>query len=427
MTDEGVCRVRVFAYDQDGNPVSGVSVLLEEQALITGDDGYTSYVVCPCESGLRTAEISPPDRCECQFEGCNIDYLCVDGDTTLKAALVCAALGVGFVRGRARDRLGNPVAGASIRIEGNDLITGDSGYTGYTSCVCDERLHTATITPPDGCECYKGECESAYFCVEGYDTLKFSLVCVAPPPELALSGIEIIRRYGSKFYLKGQILNILATDEICLMYSRPGSADLLNLPGLILDYTYLHGTSGTYSLDFSEKFIEFSASGYYIFQLWRVSGTCETRTEKVAEYILKLDAPRYQYQLYFDLDAPEIASSRHLLQGEYDKYNAAKPWTVVSEGKDCFSRIEPSALYSGSGVFDAWLCQAGEFIASGCSPLPWWVCPDLTDWDIYMRGECSCSDFKDNLQPLGIPCMHLIAAREYYGNEPPYCPYVQCG
>lgn len=246
-------------------------------------------------------------------------------------------------------------------------------------------------------------------------------------PELTLSEISTIRRYGSKFYLQGEIRNIREVDELCLMYSRPGSADLLNLRSQIVDYAYLRGTSGTYSLESGEKFIEFSASGYYIFELWRVSGNCETRTERVAESFLNLEAPKYQYQLYFDLDAPEIASYRHLLQGEYDKYNAAKPWTVVPEGTDCFSRIEPSALYSGSGVFDAWLCQAAEPDTWRMDPLPWWLAPSLTDWDIYMRGECSCSDFRQNLQPLGIPCFHLIAAREYYGSEPPHCPYVQCG
>lgn len=255
----------------------------------------------------------------------------------------------------------------------------------------------------------------------------YLVVEYAEPSELALSGIEIISRYGSKFYLQGEIQNIVADDEICLMYSRPGSADLLNLPGMVLDYTYLHGTAGTFGLQVGGKFIDFSASGYYIFELWRVSGTCGTRTEKVAEYFLKLEAPKYQYQLYFDLDAPEIASNRHLLQGEYDKYNAAKPWTVVPEGEDCFSRIEPSAMYPGGSVGTGWLCQAGEFLSSGCSPLPWWMCPSWTDWDIYMRGECSCSDFRDILQPLGIPCMHLIAAKEYYGDNPPYCPYKVCG
>jgi len=246
-------------------------------------------------------------------------------------------------------------------------------------------------------------------------------------PELALSSITTVRRYGSKFYLKGQILNIKETDELCLMYSRPGSADLLNLPSQIVPYTYLKGTSGTYDLESGEKFMEFSASGYYIFELWRVSGSCETRTEKVAESFLNLEAPKYQYQLYFDLGAPEIASHRHLLQAEYDKFNEAMPWTVEPEGKDCFRRLDPSALYPGGTFATGWLCQAGEFIASGCSPLPWWVCPDQTEWDIYMRGECSCSDFVENLQPLGIPCMHLIAAKAYYGDNPPYCPYKPCG
>jgi hypothetical protein len=255
----------------------------------------------------------------------------------------------------------------------------------------------------------------------------YLLVEYAAVPDLILSGIETIRRHGSKFYLQGEILNIKKSDEICLMYSRPGSAALLNLPGEILPQTYLAGTSGTYNLESGGKYLEFSASGYYIFELWRVSGSCETRTEKVAEYFLKLEAPTYQYQLYFDLDAPEIASNRHLLQAEYDKFNAAKPWTIVTEGVDCFERLQPSTLYAGGSFETGWLCQAGEFLASGCSPLPWWMCPSLTDWDIYMRGECSCSDFKENLQPLGIPCMHLIAAREHYGSEPPYCPYVQCG
>ncbi len=255
----------------------------------------------------------------------------------------------------------------------------------------------------------------------------YLLIEYVKAPELTLSGIGTIRRHGSKFYLQGEIRNIKETDEICLMYSRPGSAALLNLPGDLLPQTYLTGTSGTYNLESGGKYFEFSASGYYIFELWRVAASCETRTEKVAEYFLRLEAPTYQYQLYFDLDAPEIADSRHLLQAEYDMFNEARPWTVVPEGVDCFERLQPSTLYAGGSFETGWLCQAGEFLASGCSPLPWWMCPSLTDWDIYMRGECSCSDFKENLQPLGIPCMHLIAAKEYYGDKTPYCPYVQCG
>ena len=245
-------------------------------------------------------------------------------------------------------------------------------------------------------------------------------------PELTLSNIATIGRYGSKFYLQGEIRNIVEADEICLMYSRPLSADLLNLPSSIVGYTYLKGTAGTYSLESGAKYIEFSASGYYIFELWRVSGTCETRTEKVAEYFLNLEAPKYQYQLYFDLDAAEISLYRHLLQAEYDKYEAAKPWTVVPEKPDCFSQIEPSALYPGGTFGSGWLCQAVEYGKSPCAPLPYWLCSVSSPETIYMRGECSCSDFLTNLQPLGIPCMHLIAAMAHYGNSPPYCPYIQC-
>jgi len=249
---------------------------------------------------------------------------------------------------------------------------------------------------------------------------------VVEVPELVLSGIETIRRYGGKFYLKGNIRNIRTTDELCLMYSRPGSADLLNLPSDTTEYLYLKGTSGTYDLEGGGRYIEFSTSGYYIFQLWRVSGDCETRTEKVAEYILSLTATKYQYQLYFDTDDAEIVDYRHLLVAEYEKYHAARPWTIVPDGRDCFARLQPSTLYAGGTFASGWLCQAAEFLASGCAPLPWWMCRSLTEWDVYWRGECSCSNFLENLQPLGIPCFHLIAARVHYGRNPPYCPYIQC-
>lgn len=128
---------------------------------------------------------------------------------------------------------------------------------------------------------------------------------------------------------------------------------------------------------------------------------------------------RFQYEIDFGINHP-------LAQKQRDEYAAAVRWIVVHEDPDCFVRLQAQ----GGGVDESWetgwLCQAVEYGQSPCAPLPWWICPWPSPETIYFRGECSCSNFQDNLQRYGIPCMHLIAAKAYYGGDMPYCPYKPC-
>jgi len=136
--------------------------------------------------------------------------------------------------------------------------------------------------------------------------------------------------------------------------------------------------------------------------------------------------PRFQYQVIFDLEDPDLGDNRHLLEAEYTKHAGVAAWYVERGVRDCFTRLQ---AYGGTGDGNwetGWLCQAVEYGPSPCAPLPYWLCPWPSPETIYFRGECSCSHFREVLQPLGIPCYHLIAARKFWGDEPWYCPYVKC-
>jgi len=280
------------------------------------------------------------------------------------------------------------------------------------------------ISSVDGCDGQFGTKEySKYFPSPNPAYLKITTVELPP---LAFADVAISRRWGDKLYLSGKLEHIQASDEICVMYSRPGGGGLLNLKGAILDYTYLKGVVGQLTFDTGGKYLEFLSSGYYIFEAWDVTDDCETRSQKRASWTLNVTQPKYQYQLIFDVEDPTLGDNAYLLQAEWDKYNASKPYGITTGKPDCFSDVfgynEPAPKTSESG----WLCQAGEFLSSGCSPLPWWMCRSRTEWDIYMRGECSCDAFQNGLGDLGIPCHHLIAIYERYAGEPPYCGYVKC-
>jgi len=141
-----------------------------------------------------------------------------------------------------------------------------------------------------------------------------------------------------------------------------------------------------------------------------------------AGYVARL----FQYEVIFDLGHPALADTRALLEAEYAKYYKATAWNITPADPDCFDRLQALGGGLDQTWETGWLCQAIEYGESPCAPLPYWLCPLPTPETIYMRGECTCSNFRDNLQHLGIPCMHLIAARIYYGNEPPWCPYIPC-
>jgi len=144
-------------------------------------------------------------------------------------------------------------------------------------------------------------------------------------------------------------------------------------------------------------------------------------------YLLVTYAPAiFQYEVIFDIGHPALVDTRALLEAEYAKYYKATAWNITPADPDCFDRLQALGGGLDQTWETGWLCQAIEYGESPCAPLPYWLCPLPTPETIYMRGECSCSNFRDNLQPLGIPCMHLIAARIYYGNEPPWCPYIPC-
>jgi len=262
---------------------------------------------------------------------------------------------------------------------------------------------------------------------EPYELQKpYLLIEYAEPPALAFADVAISRRWGDKLYLSGRLEHITTSDEICIMYMRPGSTDRLNLKGDDSDYTYFKNVDGSFIFENHAKYLDFNASGHYILEAWDVTDDCETRSQKRCDWFLKVTQPKYQYQLYFDPADPALGDNAYLLQEQIDLYNAYKPYGIIRKDPDCFSGMlgdnQPSPRQSASG----WLCQAAEFLSSGCSPFPWWMCRDLTEWDIYMRGECSCDAFQEGLKDLGIPCHHLIAMHEAYGAKPPYCPYIQC-
>ena len=243
---------------------------------------------------------------------------------------------------------------------------------------------------------------------------------------VVFADVAISRRYGERLYLSGSIDNIVESDEICVYFSRPGDTGIRNLKSDTSDYLYFKGASGSYDLGVNSRYIEFERAGYHWLQIWDVDGNCETPLLKRAEWLMNIVLPRFQYQLIFDLADPDLGDNAWRLEAEYAKFEAAGGWAITHEDPDCFPLIQ--GLHGGVDETpqSGWLSLGVEFGASPCAPLPYYLCPLPTPQTQYWRGECSCDLFKSTLQPLGIPCSHLIAAMNWYSGEPAWSDYVPC-
>jgi len=263
--------------------------------------------------------------------------------------------------------------------------------------------------------------------VEPYTLQKpYLLIEFVAPPPLAFADVAVSRRYGSRLYLSGSIDGITESDEICVYYKRPGDTGIRNLKSDTLDYLYFKSASGSYDLGANSRYIEFERSGYHWLEIWDVLGNCETPVMKRAEWLMDIVFPRYQYQLIFDLGDSDLGDNLWRLEAEYVKYAAAGSWFVNHEKPDCFTHIQPINTPEDDTPQSGWLSLGVEFGESPCAPIPHYLCPLPTPQTQYWRGECSCSEFRNTLQPLGIPCSHLIAAMEWYSGEPAWSDYVKC-
>lgn len=250
-----------------------------------------------------------------------------------------------------------------------------------------------------------------------------------------LDGVGIDYRDGDKVHLKGSVRGIVASDEICVVFLYPGDSTHHNIPSTVseVQYIYFKGSAGDYDLAAWGRYIPFEDEGNYTVRIIDVSGNCENwsgeRDIKVI-LIIEEEVPElpdiFQYQVIFDLANPLLGDNLWRLEAEYVKFEAAGGWKITHEDPDCFPLIQ--GLHGGVDETpqSGWLCQAIEYGKSPCAPLPYWLCPYPTPETVYFRGECSCAEFKDTLQPLGIPCWHLIAALKWYDGKPAWCPYVQC-
>lgn len=258
------------------------------------------------------------------------------------------------------------------------------------------------------------------------EPITFVYVFVGEPPALAFADVAISRRYGERLYLSGTIDEISESDEICVYFSRPGDTGIRNLKSDTSDYLYFKGASGSYDLGANNRYIEFERAGYHWLQIWDVVGNCETPILKRAEWLMNIVLPRYQYQLIFDLEDDDLGDNLYLLEAEYAKYEAAGSWFINHDDPDCFERIQPINTPEDDTPQSGWLSLGVEFGESPCAPIPYYLCPLPTPQTQYWRGECSCDLFKNTLQPLGIPCSHLIAAMKWYSGEPAWSKYIQC-
>jgi hypothetical protein len=244
--------------------------------------------------------------------------------------------------------------------------------------------------------------------------------------EVLFSSVRILRRYGERLYLSGTIEGIVESDELCVYFSRPGDEGIRNLKSDTSDYLYFKDTSGSYDLGANNRYIEFERAGYHWLQIWDVSGNCEVPLAKRAEWLMDIELPRFQYQVIFDQGDSDLGDNLYLLQAEYAKYEAAGSWFVSHDKPDCFTHIQPMNTTEDDTAQSGWLSLGVEFGESPCAPIPYYLCPLPTPQTQYWRGECSCDHFRNTLQPLGIPCSHLIAAMNWYLGEPAWSKYVQC-
>lgn len=245
-------------------------------------------------------------------------------------------------------------------------------------------------------------------------------------PELALENIGIARRYGDLLYLKGLIIDIVETDDLCIFYSRPGDADLYHVAAEGSKYLHIENYLGNYDFEAEGRYIKFSMPGRYILELWRVDGGCSVLVERVSQYAFDFAAPPFQYQLIFDLDSPYLGESKSLLEQSYADNAKSDAWQRQELMRDCWRFKGRFGGVWESEWANCWLCSAIEFGASGCPPLSWRECPDLTPREEYFRGECDCDEFSGTLSALGIPCKHLIEMMDALGGKPLRCPYVSC-
>jgi len=246
------------------------------------------------------------------------------------------------------------------------------------------------------------------------------------PDFIGFVDVAVSLRYGERLYLSGTIENVAESDEICVYFSRPGDTGIRNLKSDTSDYLYFKDASGSYDLGANNRYIEFERAGYHWLQIWDVSGNCETPVAKRAEWLMNVILPRYQYQLIFDLEDPDLGDNLWRLEAEYAKYAAAGSWFVNHDKPDCFTHIQPINTPEDDTPASGWLSLGVEFGESPCAPIPYYLCPLPTPQTQYWRGECSCDLFKNTLQPLGIPCSHLIAAMNWYSGEPAWSDYVKC-
>lgn len=245
-------------------------------------------------------------------------------------------------------------------------------------------------------------------------------------PALAFADVAVSRRYGGRLYLSGTIENIIESDEICVYYKRQSDEGIRNLKSDTSEYLYFSGASGSYDLGVNNRYIEFDRSGLYWLKIFDVDGNCETPVLERASWLMDIVLPKFQYQLIFDLEDTDLGDNLWRLEAEYAKYEAVGWWEITHEDPDCFTSIAGH----GDGVDETpqsgWLSLGVEFGASPCAPIPYYLCPLPTPQTQYWRGECSCDEFRNTLQPLGIPCSHLIAAMNYYAGDPAWSRYVEC-
>jgi len=250
-----------------------------------------------------------------------------------------------------------------------------------------------------------------------------------------LDGVGVDHWDEERIFLKGSVRGIVPGDEICVVFMYPASSIHHNILSTIseVQYIYFKGTSGDYDLADRGRYIPRGIDGMYAVRIVDVSGTCENWSgERGITPFLFVYEPVpvppviFQYEVIFDFEDPRLGDYKALLEAEYAKYEAADQWLVTPVEPDCFSQLEPIIGGKSGDRETGWLCQAVEYGPSPCAPLPYWLCPWPSPETIYMRGECSCDLFQEELQPLGIPCAHLIAAMNWYAGKPVYCPYVQC-
>jgi len=152
-----------------------------------------------------------------------------------------------------------------------------------------------------------------------------------------------------------------------------------------------------------------------------VEGYSDVNFPLVKEYV----PPPYtlfQYEIAFDARV----SGNPLYIAELEKYEKATAWWVGYSDPDCWDASCSNCADFLETHADGWLCAAIEYGESPCAPLPWYVCPFPSPETHYIRGECSCSHFREELQGLGIPCAHLMAAYDQTVGELPWCPYIPC-